>query len=226
MNILIIDAHPLFRAGLTEVLELLEVGPTVHEARSLDEFEQQGTGSLNLDLVLADLPSSEPEPIRRVGALVTAFGNVPVVITSEVEHRQCVLDAISSGAQGFIPKSAPHDEFAKGVRLVLDGSIYLSKRCLKNDPPPVKTVSLGHRGLSEIDGYGDLTNRQRETLALLAKGGTNNEIGEALGISDKTVRFHVSAILRVLRVRSRTEAALIASRALHNSQIELLACAS
>jgi DNA-binding NarL/FixJ family response regulator len=226
MNILIIDRHPVFRAGLIDVLGSLEARPNVYQVRALDELERSGTAPIKLELVLADLPISEPDPMRRVETLVTTFEDVPVIIVSEVEYRQYALEAINLGAQGFIPKSAPQMEFGKCFSLVLDGSIYLSKLCLKNDLPPVRMAGSDHRELSEFEGYSDLTNRQRETLALLAKGGTNNDIGEALGISDKTVRFHISAILKALNARNRTEAALIANRALHNSQIEPFACAS
>ena len=137
-----------------------------------------------------------------------ALPNVPVVIFSTIETRDHALKAISLGAQGFISKSANRVEIVQGLRVVLDGSVYLSKRTLKGPPSPEPADS----DFSHVEGLAALTNRQREALALLAQGKANKEIAEELGISQKTVRFYISAILKALKVRNRTKAALIASR--------------
>ena len=217
MNVLILDNHPIFRAGLVQILNSLDMRLSIREARAFDEFTQHQAELSDLDLVLADLAIFEPEPMQRVSTIVDSVENIPVVMVSEVESREYALEAINLGAQGFIPKSAQEDEFAECLRLVLDGLIYLSKRCLRNEPSPVKPAGLNDRHLADIEGADDLTNRQRDTLALLAKGGTTLEIGEALGISEKTVRVHISSILKALKTRNRTEAALIANRAMGNT---------
>ena len=226
MNILIIEAHPIFCAGLVQILNTLNVRLTITEARTLDDFKRDQTAPGDLDLVLADLPLSGPNPMHRLDTLVNAFDGIPVVVISEAESRKCALEAINLGAQGFIPKSAQKDEFVQCLRLVIDGSVYLSKLCLREAPSVVDSTDPNTRGASELEGFANLTKRQQETLLLLATGSSNHEIAHELGISEKTVRFYITAILKVLNVRNRTQAALLVGRTIRNNPHKVTLCAS
>ncbi len=217
MNVLIVDAHPIFRAGLKQLLDTLDVRSSTLEARDPDEVERRLAVLPELDLVLADLPISERKPMLRVSTIINSLPNVPVIIISAIESREYALEAINLGAQGFIPKSATRDEMVQGLRLVLDGSVYLSKRIWAHEPTAPQLPEPIDCIPSHVEEIAELTNRQRETLALLVQGTTNKEIAEKLGISHKTVRYYVSGILKALKVRNRTQAALIANRAMRDT---------
>ena len=220
MNILIVDAHPIFRAGLVRLVNELNVRATIFEARDPDEVKQRLAGIPNLDLVLADIPESEVEPAHRISTVTSYLPDVPVVMISAIESRECAMETIDMGAQGFIPKSASPDEFVQGLRSVLDGSVYLPKRIWAEKPTAPQLPTIADFRHSDIEGIASLTERERTVLELLPRGASNQEIAEELGISDKTVRFYMTRILKGLEVSNRTQAALIAQRAMrHTSQL-------
>ena len=134
MNVPIIDAHPLFRAGLKQLLYAVDGNSIAYEARDPDEIEQCLAVLPKLDLVLADLPIFDREPMLGLRTIINSLPDVPMIIISTIETREYALEAINIGAQGFIPKSASRDEIVKGLRLVLDGSVYLSKRTWALEP--------------------------------------------------------------------------------------------
>ena len=214
MNVLIIDAHPVFRAGLKQILSTLVNGPTIFEACDIDEVERPLGQLPEFDLVLADISIFERDPMLCVRTIIGSLPNVPVIIISAIESREHALEAINLGAQGFIPKTASRDEIVQGLRHVLQGSVHLSKRIWASKPTTARVPEQNDRKLFHIEGTVGLTVRQQQTLALLTQGITNKEIAEELGISDKTVRSYVSAIFKKLNVVNRTQAALIANRAM------------
>lgn len=127
-------------------------------------------------------------------------GKVPVVILSAMEDQAMVSRAMELGARGFIPKSASGDVMLNSLRLVLSGGV-----CLPQG------YGDGARGDAQ-SSMPNLTNRQLEVLRLMAQGSSNKEIARELGISENTVRVHISAIISALDATNRTEAAYSAMR--------------
>ena len=214
MKVLVADDHPIFRASLKQVLKDIDADVIVIEAGNFSEAAELATKNMPLDLVLLDLMMPGKEPIEELRAMVERVSEVPVIVVSAIENRRDTLNMIDIGAMGYIPKTANHDEFIKMVRVVLSGGLCLPRHFAEwpKIPAPQRGVEqIRHQSNELLAG---LTRRQKQVLALLARGKSNMEIAEDLGVSDKTVRFYISAILKTLKVRNRTQAALIAARAI------------
>jgi DNA-binding NarL/FixJ family response regulator len=210
MKVLVADDHSVFRTGLVQVLRVLRRDVDVVEATDFDEAVTIVSGPGEFDLVLVDLLMPGMEPFEGLKALTELLPDVPVVVVSAVENRQDTLRAIDLGAMGYIPKTASSDEFLRLLNLVLEGEIVLPRNVMdrRESASPIA-------GSRENSAYNEqlatLTKRQRQVLDLLAQGKPNVEIARELGVSEKTVRFYISAILKSLKVNNRTQAALIAA---------------
>jgi DNA-binding NarL/FixJ family response regulator len=220
MNVLIADDHPIFRTSLRQVLTDIDADVAVVEAADFDEAIDIVAKRKDFDLVLVDLMMPGKKQIEGLQAVVRAVPEVPVVVVSAIEDRRDAVQAIDLGAAGYIPKTADHAEFVKMLKTVLDGGqclpLNMSAKAPMRRPNPV--VEYEQLGTNEL--LSELTNRQLEVVAILAQGKSNVEIAEDLGISDNTVRSYISAILKTLKVRNRTQAALIATRAIGDRSSE------
>lgn len=200
MKILLADDHKLVRAGLVLVLKQMESGVELFEAGSGREAVDMATANPDLDLVLMDLDLPDGTGLEALTAINAHNGSMPVVILSAMEDQAMVSRAMELGARGFIPKSASGEVMVNSLRLVLSGGI-----CL----PPGHGEGAHGEESAEMP---NLTHRQLEVLRLMAKGNSNKEIARDLGISENTVRVHISAIINALDATNRTEAAYSAMR--------------
>lgn len=211
MRVLVADDHSVFRTGMRHVLQALDDDVTIVEAADFHEAMEVAARESDIDLVLVDLLMPDMEPFEGLEALARRFPDVPLVVVSAVENRQDTLRALDLGAMGYIPKSTSGDEVLRLLRLVLEGEIVLPRMLMNRrdigSAYPTAPLNTPRR-LTSLEG---LTKRQREVLALLAQGKPNIEIAKELGVSEKTVRFYISAILKSLKVANRTQAALIAA---------------
>ena len=195
MKILLADDHKLVRAGLVLVLKQMETGIEILEAGTGREAVALAETHDDIDLVLMDLDLPEGSGLEALTAINAKTASVPVVILSAMEDQAMVARSMELGARGFIPKSASGEVMVNSLRLVLSGGI-----CL---PPGYGEAARG-------DGHAErpnLTHRQLEVLRLMAQGNSNKEIARDLGISENTVRVHISAIISALDATNRTEAA-------------------
>ena len=212
MKVLVADDHSVFRTGLKHVLKALDDEIKVVEAGSFQEAidvltKEQG----QIDLVLVDLLMPGMEPFEGLKAMNKEYPDVPLVVVSAVENRQDTLRAIDLGAMGYIPKTASGDEFLRLIKLVLDGEIVLPRMLMGRKDVTKSLLTPQQSSVGRGEQLEGLTKRQREVLALLARGKPNIEIAKDLGVSEKTVRFYISAILKSLKVSNRTQAALLAA---------------
>jgi DNA-binding NarL/FixJ family response regulator len=219
MNVLIADDHPIFRTSLRQVLADLADSVTVVEAADFDEAIDIATKRDDLDLALIDLMMPGKDPIEGLQAVVRALPEVPVVVVSAIENRRDAVQTINLGAMGYIPKTVDHQEFTKMLRVVLDGGLCLPRNMSTTAPTTAPRPAVEYERLATNELLTGLTKRQLQVLALLAQGKSNVEIAGDLGVSDKTIRFYISAILKTLKVRNRTQAALIAARAIGDSPV-------
>ncbi len=209
MNVLIADDHPIFRTSLRQV-----VTDIVVEAADFDEAIDIVAKRKDFDLVLVDLMMPGKEPIDGLQALVRAVPEVPVVVVSAIENRRDAVQTINLGAMGYIPKTADGGEIVKMLKVVLDGGMCLARNMSASAPRSGPRPAIEHERLATNELLSGLTKRQLQVLALVAQGKSNIEIAEDLSLSDKTIRFYISAILKTLKVRNRTQAALIAAKAI------------
>jgi DNA-binding NarL/FixJ family response regulator len=205
VRILIVDDHALVREGLATLLRSLSPGASVAHAGTFSEaMSLAASGPFTLALVDLQLP--DQPGFGFIERLRAEYPEIPVVVVSAHEDRDSVIRALDLGAKAFIPKSADVDRVREGLAAVLDGRVFL--------PDAVRSASGGAPAGETGDGQDwNLTDRQTEVLALLVAGLPNKLIARRLEIAESTVKIHVSAILRELRVASRTQALIAVARA-------------
>src|SRR5581483_1162339 len=160
----------------------------------------------DLELVLLDLGLPDADGFAMLKALREGYPSLAVVVLSALQDRNSVTRALDLGAVGFIPKSAQRAVMLGALQLVLAGGIYVPPEILHREEAPARQISSirDARSLSPHDL--GLTERQIEVLALLLRGKSNKAIGRVLDLAEPTVKNHVTAILKALRVRTRAEA--------------------
>lgn len=215
MKILLIDDHPLFRAGLELLLKELEPGTQVLHAGSCAEGIALALKK-SLNLVLLDLSLPDGTGLECLRALKEARPSLPVVVISGQEmDRGMVEQALELKAMGFVPKSENADRVAAALRTALAGGVFLPASLFDkapgNKPPPAPKLPEPIRA----EDLG-ITKRQGEVLRLLVQGLPNKRIATKLGISLPVVKKHVSDLLAHFQVVSRTQlVAMVAQRGIH-----------
>jgi Response regulator containing a CheY-like receiver domain and an HTH DNA-binding domain len=209
-NVLIADDHPLFRAALRQVISSEFADHQIFEASTLGEacaFVSSGS-DVDLDMILLDLQMPGSEGFSGLVCLRNAAPEVPIVVVSAAIAVETMRDCITYGAAGFIPKSFCREEMGEGIRRVINGEVFLPCEAFETD-----------LGRADLPGgmrhrIAALTHGELRVLELLACGKSNKIIAYELGIKESTVKAHITAILRKLRVHSRTQA-VIAARELN-----------
>nr|WP_221236938.1 response regulator transcription factor [Roseospira goensis] len=221
---MIADDHELFRDGLRLVLTELDPGLEIIEASTFDEALARAAEPPGVDLVLLDLVMPGMSWHEGLTALKRRIGETPLVVLTAAEDRRLVTDAVRLGASGFIPKTSSGKVMIGALRLVLSGGVYLPPALLEDrevshlrEALPLGSDSAAamadpDRAPVQTPASGLLTPRQREVLALLGQGKSNKEIARALDLSEGTVKLHVTAILKALKVHNRTGAVVAAAR--------------
>ena len=197
MKILIADDHRLILEAVAE--KLAELAPQVSFVQALSVQELLDSVSADLDLAVIDLGMPGAHGVGHIAQVHQRQPGLRMVVLSGQEDPAIMHAALDAGASGFIPKAYSPDVMLSAIRLVLQGGVYV---------PP---LMMSHPGLD--DGHRTPgPDRQLEVLSLLSEGQQNKQIGRNLGISEGTVKIHLAAIFRALKVRNRTEA-VVAARA-------------
>lgn len=212
MKILVADDHWVVRAGLGVLLGQLDGPATVVEAASIDQVLAALAEHVDLDMIIIDPFMGGSDPFKGLGEICRTKKHGAVVVFCKSDSRQHLLQSLEAGATGYIPKTAGRDDIVAALRWVMSGKIWIPPALL--DPTRTEAAvapdPAPRQAFLQDQGVLSLTARQKEVLVLLAEGKSNSQIAETLGISEGTVRVHVSAILRVLNVNNRTQAALLA----------------
>lgn len=201
MKILVVDDHALVREGLRQVLKGLGEPTHILEACEGREALALADAHDDLDLVLLDFHLPDMGGLQAIDALARNHPELPILVLSGTVDPHLVREVLARGAAGFLPKSGLSEELLQTTRRVLRGEI-----CV---PAPWPAPQRSAPTLPEPPS---LTPRQQEVLALLLAGYSNKAMGRVLGLSDETVKNHVSAILRAFGVATRTQAVMAASR--------------
>jgi two-component system, NarL family, nitrate/nitrite response regulator NarL len=214
LKVLVIDDHPLVQEGVSAALESLADDVTVMAARDAEQGLGLAAEHPDLDLVLLDLALPGMSGFNLIGKLHERLPSLPVVVLSALEEPENVRHAINAGAMGFVPKSAATRVLIDVLQQVLEGNVTVPL-ALQSSGPPVSHALPGASADSVAAGEPDvalLTLRQLEVLSRVCQGKTNKQIATELGLSEKTVKAHVTAIFKVLGVVNRTQAVLVARR--------------
>jgi DNA-binding NarL/FixJ family response regulator len=205
--ILVVDAHFLIREALRDALKKVTGNVRVIEATGGQEAVRFVSEQSQIDLVLLELNLPDRDGLSVLGELRQSHPAIPVVVLSARHDRDTVTQTLALGASGFIPKSEGRDVLLSALELVLAGGVYI--------PPVILARESATRpDLTQVAGRVvtpaelGLSARQIEVLQLMMQGKSNKAICRALNLAVPTVKNHVTAIFKVLKVSNRTEAVI------------------
>lgn len=204
IEILIADDHGLVREGLRTLLEAEDDFHVVGEARTGSEALAL-TRHLGPDVVVLDVRLPDRNGIEVCAEIHDLSPTTRVLVCSGLADGSALVEAAKAGAEGFVSKEATNSEIVDAVRRVAGGASVVGEGSAQAMFRYLRSRRADTPRLAQ------LSDRERQVLGLLSEGLTNREIGTRLFISEKTVRNHVSGILRKLNLRHRTEAALFAA---------------
>jgi DNA-binding NarL/FixJ family response regulator len=195
MRVLIVDDHPLMRVGIAAIIDGQPRMTTVAQAGSGEEAIQMYEQHLP-DITLMDLRLPQLSGVETICSIRRLHPQARFVVVTTYEGDEDIHQALEAGAQGYIIKGMPYELLIQALERVHAGGRFL--------PVPVK------RALASRTPDSDLSHRERQVLKLLATGNSNKQIGELLGITEATVKSHVSTILMRLNAVDRTQAVISA----------------
>lgn len=209
IQVVVVDDEPAYRNALQKTLTLMPecdlVGVCTDGQEGLDQCRISKP-----DVVLADINMPNMDGIELIAALSRELPSTKVVVLTVNEEDEVIFDAFRAGALGYLLKTSTPQDVVDAIRFAYKGEAKITPRVA------AKMVQEWRSGRSRVadedtEGYA-LSDRESEILDLIAKGLRNKEIADQLGIAEKTVKNHVSNILKALQVNSRTEAAMKAVR--------------
>ncbi|WP_079477686.1 response regulator [Halobacillus salinus] len=202
IRIIIVDDHAVVRSGLKMLLNAQKDMEVIGEASEGDEAYQQVEDKAP-QVVLMDLSMPHgKDGLSATSEIKKHFPDTHILILTMHDDEEYLFRGIELGASGCILKNAPHEELMKAIRQVSQGDAYLypsaTKRLMEDYMNKIKQGG-------QVDSYRSLTDREREVLALVAKGYANKDIAEKLIISVKTVEAHKARVMEKLQLKTRPE---------------------
>ncbi len=197
IRIMIIDDHPVVRAGLAS---MLSTQPDIYVVASASSGEEALAllDCIAPHVILLDLRMPGMSGLEAMRLINSRVDPPRIIVLTSFDTDEDIYQCVGAGAHGYILKDAPQDRLLEAIKMVKSNGRYF----------PADIASR----LTERMARSNLTPREHQVLQLVAKGCTNKEIGRAFGISDNTARNHVNSIIEKLEVSDRTEAATIAMR--------------
>ena len=202
IRVVLVDDHAMVRAGLEQLLVAardIEVVGSVADGLTAVELVRRSRP----DVVLMDISLPGLDGIRATAAIQAADPEVRVVMLTSFGDRVRVLAAVDAGAAGYILKEADPEDLLRAVRAAARGESPVSPRAGQ---------ALFAARTGRLDAADQLTSRERQVLLLVAEGLVNKQIARRLGISEKTIKAHLTRIYAAIGVSDRTQAALWAER--------------
>lgn len=205
-TVIVADDHPLFRTAIKEALQASQGDTMFLEANSFETLQELVDANQNVDLVLLDLHMPGVSGFAGLVFLCKRYPSVPVVIISANEDPLVIQRALDHGAAGFIPKSSDIKTITSAINDILMGEIWAPESTQANLPGNnVSELAMAER-------MARLTPQQFKVLMMVTQGLLNKQIAYDMGISEATVKAHVTAIMNKLGVSNRTQAVLAASK--------------
>jgi DNA-binding NarL/FixJ family response regulator len=203
-RLVIADDHPLFRGALREAVSGLFEKPDIAEAGSFEDVTRQLERGAEIDLILLDLSMPGVRGFSGLMYLRAQYPSVPIVVVSANDDPAVIRRCMDFGASGFIPKTLGVEAMRAAIARVLEGGLWT--------PPDIELGPSDEPTAGMIARLALLTPQQVRVLMMLSEGLLNKQIAYELGVSEATIKAHVSAILQKLGVESRTQAVIAAAR--------------
>jgi len=206
LRVVIADDHPMYRAGVRTILEMVDdieiAGEAANGLEAIALCERTEP-----DVVLLDIRMPDMNGVEAAKRIKEAYPNVQILFLSMHQDDASVIAAMKTGARGYILKDADKDEIVRAIRAVAAGEAIFGGEVA------TRMIDYATRPLSHLDNFTQLTAREKEVLHYLAESLTNGQIGERMGVSAKTVSNYVTLVLNKLQVADRNEAARMVKRA-------------
>jgi DNA-binding NarL/FixJ family response regulator len=205
-HLLIADDHPLFRGALREAVSGMFGRAEIDEAGTFEEVTallERGSG--DVDLILLDLGMPGVRGFSGLMYLRAQYPGLPIVVVSGNDDPAVIRRCVEFGASGFVPKTLGTEAMRQAIARVLAGEVWTPPDVDLARPADAETTAM-------IARLSSLTPQQVRVLMMLSEGLLNKQIAYELGVSEATVKAHVSAILQKLGVESRTQAVIAAGR--------------
>lgn len=216
MKILLADDHELFLKGLELILGDLKEDINLVFAKSYTEIFEIIRTQKDFNLILTDLAMPGAPWYEAIPKIHETLPDVPIIILSAVFDKEIVQKSVEMGVAGYIPKTSSNAVIISAINLVLSGGVYIPPELLQNTKKDefdiLKQIEKVDENNKVEDKVKILTGRQIEVLKLIAKGESNKQIAYDLGLTEGTVKLHVTAILKLLNVYNRTGAVIEATR--------------
>jgi DNA-binding NarL/FixJ family response regulator len=204
-HLVIADDHPLFRDALRQAVASVIPSAKIDEAGSFEDLTGLLERDAEVDLILLDLTMPGISGFSGLIYLRAQYPAVPVVIVSASDDVETIRRSVDFGASGFIPKRFGVDTLRSAILKVMEGDIWI--------PSDVDLSAGADPEMSRLrDRLVTLTPQQVRVLMMLSQGLLNKQIAYELGVSEATIKAHVSAILQKLGVESRTQAVIAAAK--------------
>jgi DNA-binding NarL/FixJ family response regulator len=204
-RLIIADDHPLFRDALRQGIATVLSSAKIDEAGSFEDLTTLLERDAEVDLILLDLSMPGINGFSGLIYLRAQYPAIPVVIVSASDDVGTIRRSLDFGASGFIPKRFGVDTLRDAIVKVMEGDVWV--------PPDVDLTSAADPDMTRLrDRLVTLTPQQVRVLMMLSEGLLNKQIAYELGVSEATIKAHVSAILQKLGVESRTQAVIAAAK--------------
>jgi DNA-binding NarL/FixJ family response regulator len=204
-RLVIADDHPLFRGALREAVSGMLERVDIAEAGTFDQLVELLDRGGDIDLVLLDLTMPGTRGFSGLMYMRAQYPSVPVIVVSASDDAATIRRCMEFGASGFIPKTLGIEAMRAAISRVLGGGVW--------SPPDVDLSTGSDAETAELMArMATLTPQQVRVLMMLSEGLLNKQIAYQLGVSEATVKAHVSAILQKLGVESRTQAVIAAAK--------------
>lgn len=204
-RLLIADDHPLFRLALAQTLRDVVPGAEVLEAGSLAELQEQLAQDADIDVILLDLHMPDSQGLMGLASLRAEHPGVVVAMISAHDDPHTIRRALSYGASAFIPKRSDVEQLREALRAVLAGETHVPEALSS----AVNASTQSAQDAATAARLASLTPQQFKVLVRVAEGQLNKQIADALGISLRTVKAHMTALFEKLDVRNRTQASVL-----------------
>lgn len=205
-SFIVADDHPLFRDALIHAIRNCVDGADIKEAESLATLQEVVEANPDADLLFLDLNMPGVSGFSALAYMRSNHESLPTVIVSAMDDPAIIRRAIQHGASGFIPKASPIRTIETAIQAILQGEVWLPAN-----------IDLNEDGLDSEEAriaaaMSSLTPHQFRVLMMLGEGLLNKQIAYQLGVSEATIKAHVTAILRKMQVTNRTQAVLAVQR--------------
>lgn len=222
MKVLIADDHALIRQGMVHALKDNSVAEIIIEANDKESVLAGLEQHADIDVVLLDLFMPGANDFDLLVKICNSYPDIPIIVVSAAEEPVYMRKSIDLGASGFIPKSSSMEIMLSAIQLVRSGGTYIPADMMqsRSNTDRRRTAQPAEMNMQAVEdneivvkAAEGLTKRQSQVLSHMAKGQANKEIARELGVSEHTVKIHVTAILRLFNASNRTEVVVKARNA-------------